>query len=101
MYCDHVHTWSNIIYLQLITFTKFKVRIEKNAIVCANAGHSNWTDVCDYAARAQQSLRKIKKSQGDNDACVDDSMDGNIEELLELEEVKVVSQQLTPSLNTH
>jgi hypothetical protein len=68
---------------------QFKVRIEKNAIVCANAGHSNWTDVC-----------KIKKSQGDNDACVDDSMDANIEELLQLEEDKVVSQQFTPSLNT-
>jgi hypothetical protein len=79
---------------------KFKVRIEKNAIVCANAGHSNWTDVCDYAARAQQSLRKIKQSQGDNDACVDDSMDANIEELLQLEEDKMVSQQFTPLLNT-
>jgi hypothetical protein len=39
---------------------KFKVCLEKNAVVCANAGKSNWTGVCDSETRAQQALRKIQ-----------------------------------------
>ncbi len=33
---------------------KFKVRLEKNAVVCVNAEQSNWTAVCDSTTRAQQ-----------------------------------------------
>jgi hypothetical protein len=82
------------------TAHKFKVRLEKNAIVCANAGHSNWTDVCDYAARAKQSLSNIRKSRGDNEACADGSLNGDIEEMLQLEEGKVVSLYFAPTLKT-
>jgi hypothetical protein len=52
---------------------KFKVRLEKNAVVCANAGQSNWTGVCDSETRAQQALRKIQKCQGRGVTPVDES----------------------------
>jgi hypothetical protein len=36
----------------------FTVRREKHAIVCSNAGTSNWTAVTDYESRAAQAFRK-------------------------------------------
>ena len=60
----------------------FTVRREKHAIVCSNAGQSNWTSVSNYEARAQQAYRKIHKLQ-------DQDIDLNIDDLLETEEDKV------------
>ena len=60
----------------------FTVRREKHAIVCSNAGLSNWTSVTNYEARAEQAYRKIHK-QKDQDIAL------NIDDLLETEEDKV------------
>jgi uncharacterized protein YqgV (UPF0045/DUF77 family) len=70
----------------------FKIRLEKNAIVCANAGQSNWTDICNYTARAQKSFRKIQKSQGEGASSVDDNVDANLQDILHVEQDKVPSQ---------
>jgi hypothetical protein len=70
----------------------FKIRLEKNAIVCANAGQSNWTDICNYTARAQKSFRKIKKSQDEDATSVDDNVDANLQDILHVEQDKVPSQ---------
>jgi hypothetical protein len=64
------------------TSLNFTVRREKHAIVCSNAGESNWTSVTNYEARAQQAFRKIQKLK-DQDA------NDNIEDLLQSEEDKV------------
>ena len=45
----------------------FTVRREKHAIVCSNAGTSNWTGVTDYESRAEKAYRKNNKHQDQND----------------------------------
>jgi hypothetical protein len=68
---------------------KFKVRLEKNAVVCANAGQSNWTGVCDSETRAQQALRKIQKFEGEGYTPVEDNLANNLEDILQTEKDKV------------
>jgi hypothetical protein len=73
----------------LATADKFKVRLEKNAVVCANAGQSNWTAVCDSTTRAQQALRKRQKQQGQGVPDDDESLENNIDDILQTELDKV------------
>jgi hypothetical protein len=70
------------------TSRNFTVRREKHAIVCSNAGQSNWTSVTNYEARAQQAFRKIHKLK-DQDANDNIEENDNIEDFLQTEEDKV------------
>ncbi len=65
------------------------MRLEKNAVVCANAGQSNWTAVCDSTTSSQQALRKIQKNQDQGVTLVNDSLEDNIDDLLQTEIDKV------------
>jgi hypothetical protein len=76
---------------------KFKIRREKDTIVCANAGCSNWTGITNYKARAKQALHRNQKKHDEEFAILDDNLDNSIEELLHTEEEKV-GPQVTLSL---
>jgi hypothetical protein len=71
---------------------KFKIRREKDSIVCANAGCSNWTGITNYKARAKQALHRNQKKHDEEPAILDDNLDNSIEELLHTEEDKVCPQ---------
>jgi hypothetical protein len=60
----------------------FTVRREKHAIVCSNAGESNWTAVKDYESRANQTFRKLQKQ-------LDQDVNDNLEDIMQNEEDKV------------
>jgi hypothetical protein len=60
----------------------FTVRREKHAIVCSNAGISNWTAVTDYESRAAQAFRKSKKHE-------DQDVDESLQDFMSTEEYKV------------
>ncbi len=75
---------------------KFKIRREKDSIVCANAGCSNWTGITNYKARAKQALHRKQKRHDAKFAILDDNLNNSIEELLQTEEEKV-GPQLTLS----
>jgi hypothetical protein len=62
----------------------FTVRRDKHAIVCSNAGESNWTTVTDYEARAKQTFRKRHTHQNEG-------IDDTIEDILQTEEEKVAT----------
>ena len=64
----------------------FTVRREKHAIVCSNAGESNWTTVTDYEARANQTFRKLHKLQ-------EEDVDDNLQDIMQCEEDKVSTVQ--------
>jgi hypothetical protein len=64
----------------------FTVRREKHAIVCSNAGESNWTTVTDYEARANQTFRKLHKLQ-------EEHVDDNLQDIMQCEEDKVSTVQ--------
>jgi hypothetical protein len=64
----------------------FTVRREKHAIVCSNAGESNWTGVKDYESRANQTFRRLQKH-------VDQDVDDNLEDIMQNEEDKVYAVQ--------
>ena len=64
----------------------FTVRREKHAIVCSNAGESNWTTVTDYEARANQTFRKLHKLQ-------EEDVDENLQDIMQCEEDKVSTVQ--------
>ena len=77
------------------------MRLEKNAVVCANAGQSNWTAVCDSTTRAQQALRKIQKQQGQGVQDVDESLENNIDDILQTELDKVSTRHCFQSFRVH
>jgi hypothetical protein len=80
---------------------KFKVRLEKNAVVCVNAEQSNWTAVCDSTTRAQQAWRKIKKNQDQGVTLVDDSLEDNIDDILQTEIDKASTRLCFQSFRVH
>ena len=75
----------------------FKIRREKDSIVCANAGCSNWTGITNYKARAKQALRRKQRHHDDESALLDDSPDNSLQGMLHTEEDKV-GPQLTLTL---
>jgi hypothetical protein len=79
---------------------KFKIRREKDSIVCANAGCSNWTGITNYKARAKQALHRNQKRHDAKCAILDDNLDNSIEELLQTEEEKVGPQLTVPFQHT-
>ncbi len=68
----------------------FTVRREKHAIVCPNAGTSNWTGVTDYESRAQKAYRKNNKHQ-DQDDQNDQNGAESLQNFLTTEEDKVAT----------
>jgi hypothetical protein len=80
-----VHTLSPTDLLHRISnFGKarnFTVRREKHAIVCSNAGESNWTAVKDYESRTNLTFRKLQKH-------LDQDVNDNLEDIMQNEEDK-------------
>jgi hypothetical protein len=67
----------------------FHVRREKHAIVCSNAGHTTWTAVNDFEARAKKKLRHLKKANDANGPLNPEDFHDDWRDLLQCEEDKV------------
>jgi hypothetical protein len=67
----------------------FHVRREKHAIVCSNAGHTTWTAVNDFEARAEKKLRQLKKANNTHGTLDSEDQDEDWRNILQSEEDQV------------
>jgi hypothetical protein len=67
----------------------FHVRREKHAIVCSNAGHTTWTAVNDFEARAGKKLRQLKKANNTHGSLDSEDQDEDWRNILQSEEDQV------------